>query len=95
MRGTNFQVRVWEALLRLEPGEVTTYERIAQTIGAPRAVRAVGGAVGRNHIAFLIPCHRVIRKTGAFGDYRWGSARKRAMLGWEAARRVGAEAATG
>ena len=89
VRGTNFQVKVWEALLRLEPGEVTTYERLAESIGAPRAVRAVGTAVGRNPIAFLIPCHRVIRKSGAFGQYRWGASRKRAMLGWESARALG------
>jgi AraC family transcriptional regulator, regulatory protein of adaptative response / methylated-DNA-[protein]-cysteine methyltransferase len=89
VRGTNFQVKVWEALLELETGEVTTYERLAESVGAPRAVRAVGTAVGRNPIAFLIPCHRVIRKSGAFGQYRWGASRKRAMLGWESARTLG------
>ena len=83
LRGTPFQVKVWEALLRIPEGAVTTYEDIAKTIGHPGATRAVGTAVGKNPIAYLIPCHRVIRKTGAFGDYRWGSARKRAMLAWE------------
>lgn len=89
VRGTNFQVKVWEALLQVEPGEVTTYERLATSIGAPKAVRAVGTAIGRNPVALLIPCHRVIRKTGAFGQYRWGASRKRAILGWEAARMLG------
>lgn len=86
LEGTNFQIRVWEALLRIPPGAVTTYERVAEGIGSPGAVRAVGSAVGRNPIAFLIPCHRVIRKSGELGEYRWGGSRKRAMLGWEAAR---------
>ena len=89
LEGTNFQIRVWEALLRVPGGTVVTYERIAASLGSPGAVRAVGTAVGRNPIAYAIPCHRVIRKTGAFGEYRWGAARKRAMLGWEAARRSG------
>ena len=83
LRGTPFQVKVWEALLRIPEGAVTSYDAIARAIGHPTATRAVGTAVGRNPIAYLIPCHRVIRKTGAFGDYRWGSARKRAMLAWE------------
>jgi len=86
VRGTNFQLKVWEALLRIPPGGVSTYEQIAAAIGAPTASRAVGTAVGANPVAYLIPCHRVIRKTGAFGNYRWGATRKRAMLGWEAAR---------
>jgi AraC family transcriptional regulator of adaptative response/methylated-DNA-[protein]-cysteine methyltransferase len=88
VHGSNFQVKVWEALLRIPPGRVSCYEDVARDIGAPTAVRAVAGAVARNPVAFLIPCHRVIRKTGAFGEYRWGSARKRAILGWEAARSV-------
>lgn len=83
LRGTPFQIKVWEALLRIPEGAVSSYEDIASAIGRPTAMRAVGTAVGRNPIAYLIPCHRVIRKTGAFGDYRWGSARKRAMLAWE------------
>jgi AraC family transcriptional regulator of adaptative response/methylated-DNA-[protein]-cysteine methyltransferase len=85
VRGTNFQVKVWQALLEIPVGSVTTYEDIATRIGAPRAVRAVGTAVGRNPVAFLIPCHRVIRSTGALGGYRWGPERKRAMLAWESA----------
>jgi AraC family transcriptional regulator of adaptative response/methylated-DNA-[protein]-cysteine methyltransferase len=86
LRGTNFQVRVWEALLRIPLGSVTCYEDLAASLGKARAARAVGGAVGRNPIAFLIPCHRVIRKVGVTGDYHWGAARKKAMLVWEAAR---------
>ena len=85
VRGTNLQVKVWEALIRLPPGAVLSYEALAAGVGAPRAVRAVASAVARNPIAWLIPCHRVIRKTGAFGDYRWGEARKKAMFAWEAA----------
>lgn len=86
VRGTNFQVKVWRALLRIPTGGVATYEDIARSIGAPRAVRAVGTAIGRNPVAWLIPCHRVIRATGALGGYRWGNERKRVMLAWEAAR---------
>ncbi|MDD2922812.1 MAG: methylated-DNA--[protein]-cysteine S-methyltransferase [Anaerolineales bacterium] len=80
LRGTNFQIKVWEALVNIPSGEVTTYERIAAQIGNPNALRAVGTAVGHNPIAYLIPCHRVIRKIGEFGNYRYGSARKKAML---------------
>lgn len=80
LRGTNFQIKVWEALLNIPTGTVTTYEQIASKIGNPRAVRAVGSAVGDNPIAYLIPCHRVIRKSGEFGNYMWGSARKKAIL---------------
>jgi AraC family transcriptional regulator of adaptative response/methylated-DNA-[protein]-cysteine methyltransferase len=86
MKGTNFQVRVWEALVRIPPGFVASYEDVAARVGAPAAVRAVGNAVSRNPVAFLVPCHRVIRKTGAFGGYRGGAARKKAMLAWEASR---------
>jgi AraC family transcriptional regulator of adaptative response/methylated-DNA-[protein]-cysteine methyltransferase len=89
LKGTNFQLKVWEALLRVPSGAVTTYQDIAVAIGDARASRAVGTAVGQNPIAYLIPCHRVIKKTGAFGEYHWGAARKHAMLGWEAARRFG------
>ncbi len=84
--GTNFQIKVWEALLRIPPGSVASYAEIARRIGAPGAARAVGAAVVQNPVALLIPCHRVIRKSGAFGEYRWGAARKKAILGWEAAR---------
>ena len=80
LRGTNFQIKVWEALLNIPTGSATTYEYIAAQIGKPNAVRAVGTAVGHNPIAFLVPCHRVIRKTGEFGNYRYGSARKKALL---------------
>jgi AraC family transcriptional regulator of adaptative response/methylated-DNA-[protein]-cysteine methyltransferase len=86
LQGTNFQIKVWEALLRIPPGSVTTYRRLAQSIGNPAASRAVGGAVGANPIAYLIPCHRVILSTGAFGNYRYGTLRKKAILGWEQAR---------
>jgi AraC family transcriptional regulator of adaptative response/methylated-DNA-[protein]-cysteine methyltransferase len=84
--GTNFQIKVWQALLRIPQGTVTSYESIGESIGALNSSRAIGAAVGQNAIAFLIPCHRVIRKTGLLGGYRWGESRKRAMLGWEAAR---------
>ena len=87
LKGTNFQIKVWEALLRIPPGTVVSYGDIARAIGHPDSYRAVGTAVGRNPIAYLIPCHRVIQSSGAFGNYRWGAARKRAMLGWEAAAR--------
>lgn len=85
LAGTAFQIKVWEALIRIPPGEVSTYGRVAAAIGRPRASRAVGAAVGSNSIAYLIPCHRVIRSAGIVGDYRWGTARKRAMLAWESA----------
>ncbi|MCF0050656.1 methylated-DNA--[protein]-cysteine S-methyltransferase [Dyadobacter chenwenxiniae] len=86
VQGTNFQLKVWEALLSIPTGAVTTYQQIARSIGHPAAVRAVGSAVGDNPIAYLIPCHRVIRKEGMLGEYRWGSLRKKALIGWEAAR---------
>lgn len=86
LRGTNFQLKVWEALLRIEPGSVTTYGHIATMLGRPGAMRAVGNAVGQNPVPVLIPCHRVIRKMGEFGNYRYGADRKKAMLGWELAR---------
>jgi len=85
VRGTNFQIQVWEALLRIPLGKAVTYEDIARHIGAPGANRAVGNAVGSNPIPFLIPCHRVIRKMGEFGNYGEGPLRKKAILGWEAA----------
>jgi AraC family transcriptional regulator of adaptative response/methylated-DNA-[protein]-cysteine methyltransferase len=83
LRGTNFQIKVWEALLNIPIGAVTTYEQIAAKIGSPNAFRAVGTAVGHNPIAVLIPCHRVIRKNGEFGNYLYGSARKKALLARE------------
>jgi AraC family transcriptional regulator, regulatory protein of adaptative response / methylated-DNA-[protein]-cysteine methyltransferase len=84
--GAPFQIKVWEALLSVPSGQVTTYSDIAATIGSPRAVRAVGTAVGRNPVSWLIPCHRALRKTGALGGYHWGLPRKRAMLAYESAR---------
>ncbi|MEW6030186.1 MAG: methylated-DNA--[protein]-cysteine S-methyltransferase [Chloroflexota bacterium] len=83
LRGTNFQIKVWEALLRIPAGSVTTYGHIASLIGHPGAMRAVGHAVGQNPVPVLIPCHRVIRQMGEFGGYRYGSARKKALIGWE------------
>lgn len=85
LRGTNFQIKVWEALLRIPEGMVVAYEDLAAYIGMPRASRAVGAAIGRNPVPLLIPCHRVIRKNGDFGGYRWGTARKKIILGWEMA----------
>lgn len=90
--GSPFQIKVWEALLTIPPGALVTYDAIAEAIGRPGAARAVGGAVGANPISWLIPCHRVIRKTAFtgdtrwFGGYNWGPARKLAMLGWEGVR---------
>lgn len=84
--GAPFQIKVWEALLSVPSGQVTTYSEIAVAIGAPKAVRAVGTAVGRNPISWLVPCHRALRKSGGLGGYHWGLGVKRAMLAWEAAR---------
>ena len=86
LKGTNFQIKVWEALLKIPAGQVVSYDDVAAYIGKPKAVRAVANAVGRNPIPFIIPCHRVIRKIGEFGGYAGGTARKKALLGWEAAR---------
>ena len=90
--GAPFQIKVWEALLAVPSGHVTSYSEIARAIGHPQAVRAVGNAVGRNPISYLIPCHRALRKTGALGGYHWGLPVKRALLAWEGAR---ADAAAG
>ncbi|HTZ17203.1 MAG TPA: methylated-DNA--[protein]-cysteine S-methyltransferase [Dissulfurispiraceae bacterium] len=84
VKGTNFQIKVWEALLKIPDGVVVSYEMLAASIGKPSATRAVANAVAHNPIAFLIPCHRVIRKTGDVGGYHWGSIRKTAILLWEA-----------
>jgi AraC family transcriptional regulator of adaptative response/methylated-DNA-[protein]-cysteine methyltransferase len=89
LRGTNFQLKVWEALLRIPAGSVVTYKELAIAIGMPEAARAVGNAVSSNPIPVLIPCHRVIRAQGEMGGYRWGVARKKALLGWEAAYAAG------
>jgi AraC family transcriptional regulator of adaptative response/methylated-DNA-[protein]-cysteine methyltransferase len=83
--GTDFEIRVWETLLRIPMGKATTYSDVARTIHAPKASRAVGAAVGRNPISFVVPCHRVLGKSGAITGYHWGLTRKRAMLGWESA----------
>lgn len=90
--GAPFQIKVWEALLRVPSGQVTTYGALAAAIGAPKAARAVGTAVGRNPISWLVPCHRALRESGALGGYHWGLDVKRAMLAWESARH---EAAAG
>jgi AraC family transcriptional regulator of adaptative response/methylated-DNA-[protein]-cysteine methyltransferase len=87
VKGTNFQLSVWQALLRIPSGELVGYGDIARHLGKPGAARAVGSAVGSNPISYLIPCHRVIRAVADFGNYRWGAARKKAMIGWEAAQR--------
>lgn len=86
LKGTAFQLKAWETLLRIPIGKLSTYGNIAHHIHSPNASRAVGSAIGDNPVAFLIPCHRVIQSTGAFGQYHWGSTRKTAMIGWEAAK---------
>jgi AraC family transcriptional regulator of adaptative response/methylated-DNA-[protein]-cysteine methyltransferase len=83
VKGTNFQIQVWQALLKIPLGQTTTYQQIAQGIHRPTAARAVGNAVGQNPIAYLIPCHRVIKSSGQLGGYRWGSERKATLLSWE------------
>jgi len=85
LKGTNFQLKVWETLLKIPFGALQTYGSLAQEINAPNASRAVGTAIGDNPVAFLIPCHRVIRSTGELGGYHWGLTRKTAIIGWEAA----------
>ncbi len=84
LKGSEFQLKVWKALLEIPKGDLSTYGTIAKKIDKPKASRAVGTAIGRNPIAYLIPCHRVIRSTGEFGNYMWGATRKSAILGWEA-----------
>ena len=85
LKGTPFQLKVWEALLKIPMGKLSTYGNIAQAVNSPKAARAVGSAIGDNPVAYLIPCHRIIRATGLFGEYMWGAKRKTAMIGWEAA----------
>lgn len=85
VKGTDFQLKVWETLLKIPSGKLTTYGDIAKSIDNPKASRAVGSAVGDNPVSFIIPCHRVIRSTGIIGEYHWGSSRKSAMIGWEKA----------
>jgi len=82
-RGTAFQIKVWEALLTVPSGAITTYSDIARRIGQPKSARAVGNAIGKNPLAYLIPCHRVIQRSGVLGGYRWGAPRKLGMLSWE------------
>jgi AraC family transcriptional regulator of adaptative response/methylated-DNA-[protein]-cysteine methyltransferase len=89
LKGTPFQLKVWEALLNIPMGRLSTYSHVSREIGNPAASRAVGSAIGSNPVAFLIPCHRVIRSTGESGEYHWGSTRKTAMIGWEAAKAFG------
>ncbi|TGN00984.1 bifunctional helix-turn-helix domain-containing protein/methylated-DNA--[protein]-cysteine S-methyltransferase [Leptospira yasudae] len=84
LKGTDFQIKVWEALLKIPEGNLVSYADIAESIGQESASRAVGTAIGKNPIGYLIPCHRVIKSTGGIGEYRWGSERKMAMIGWEA-----------
>lgn len=86
LKGTDFQLKVWRILLCLSMGELSTYGTIAQQIGNQGAARAVGTAIGHNPVAYLIPCHRVIRSTGVLGNYMWGDVRKTAIIGWEGAR---------
>jgi AraC family transcriptional regulator of adaptative response/methylated-DNA-[protein]-cysteine methyltransferase len=86
LKGTNFQVNVWQALLTIPPGALVSYQDVASYLGNPQATRAVAGAIARNPVAYLIPCHRVISKLGKAHNYQWGIARKKAMLGWEASR---------
>ena len=95
LHGTPFQMKVWEALLRIPAGRLASYGDVAAVVGAPDASRAVGTAVGANPVAWLIPCHRVIRQSGAFGGYRWGTPRKQAMIGWEAAQHDAGDASGG
>ena len=86
--GTDFEIRVWETLLKIPIGRATTYSTIARYIGKPKAARAVGAAVGRNPISFVVPCHRVLGSTGALTGYHWGLTRKQAIIGWEAGHAV-------
>lgn len=83
VRGTELQIRVWRALLQIQPGTLVSYSRLAAAVGKPTAARAIGTAVAQNPLAYLIPCHRVIRETGVIGEYRWGALRKRALIAWE------------
>jgi AraC family transcriptional regulator, regulatory protein of adaptative response / methylated-DNA-[protein]-cysteine methyltransferase len=93
LKGTNFQVQVWRALLAIPPGTMVSYQDVAGYVGRPEATRAVASAIARNPISYLIPCHRVIAKAGRIHHYRWGTARKKAILGWEASQRSRAEEA--
>lgn len=85
LHGTNFQIKVWEALLRVPPGAAISYEALADQVSSLKGARAVGNALAHNPVAYLIPCHRVLQKAGGFGDYRYGAVRKQAIMGWELA----------
>ena len=85
VKGTPFQLKVWEALLKIPFGALVSYQAVSEHVNNPRGHQATGGAIGKNPIAFLIPCHRVVRKTGEINGYRWGLNRKSALIGWEAA----------
>jgi len=91
LKGTEFQIKVWEMLLKIPMGKLSTYGSIAEQIGSPNASRAVGTAIGSNPVAFLIPCHRVIQATGNIGGYMWGNTRKTAIIGWESAKSYSTE----
>lgn len=86
VKGTNFQINVWRALLQIEPGCISSYVQVAAAVGKPRAYRAVGTAIGSNQVAFFIPCHRVLQQSGQIGGYLWGETRKHAIHAWESAR---------
>lgn len=91
VKGTNFQIQVWRALLNIPSGGIVTYQTVAEMIGRPTASRAVGNAVGKNPVGYLIPCHRIIRGSGEIGNYRWGTERKNAILGWEGSQKIDRE----
>jgi AraC family transcriptional regulator of adaptative response/methylated-DNA-[protein]-cysteine methyltransferase len=86
VKGTNFQINVWRALLEIKPGCISSYVQVAAAVGKPRAYRAVGTAIGSNQVAFFIPCHRVLQQSGQIGGYLWGETRKHAIHAWESAR---------
>jgi AraC family transcriptional regulator of adaptative response/methylated-DNA-[protein]-cysteine methyltransferase len=86
LEGTDFQKRVWQALLKIPFGKRVSYEEVAQSLNMPKAIRAVASAIAKNQISYIIPCHRVIRKNGQIHNYRWGSERKKAILDWEASK---------
>ena len=86
LKGTEFQLKVWETLVQIPTGKLSSYGQVAHQLESPKASRAVGTAIGNNPVAYLIPCHRVIQSTGSFGQYHWGSNRKTAIIGWEGAK---------
>jgi len=90
LKGTDFQIKVWETLIKIPSGKLSTYGQVARQISNPKASRAVGSAIGDNPVAYLIPCHRVIQSSGNFGQYHWGSNRKTAMIGWESSQLISA-----